>query len=322
MTFCKYCGTQLADGQVCTCPGAVNEANAAAQAAPQAPYQAAPQAPYQPAPGAAPMGGGYYAPAAPKAPSAFGTAMKDVWNLFLNLFKKPASATAEFIQNGTRIHAFIMIGIQAILFGILAICFAGKHNGFYDKLAAGIPAAAVAYQPYMINVFVAFLMGVIGAVIVYALLAVILLAFVKMFKGNTNFDTMLKTSAVSAYIAAPFILVAILLSLILTGYGAIFDFYAMQTVQRAYFQIMIPWSLVIAFVGCVIGNLMVFSGLSSACDLDKDKQLYVKFFTGIVMAIAIFLLVRYIILPMCIPEIIKADWTAHETSMTTTLIGQ
>lgn len=49
MKFCKYCGTQLADNQVCTCPQAQQEA---AQSAPQPvqQYQAAPQQAYAPAP--------------------------------------------------------------------------------------------------------------------------------------------------------------------------------------------------------------------------------------------------------------------------------
>ncbi|MBR5239012.1 MAG: YIP1 family protein [Clostridia bacterium] len=322
MAFCKYCGKQLADGEVCACPGAANEVNtapqaapeaapqAAPEAAPQAPYQAAPQTPYQaapqtpyqqapqapyqqapqagyqqapggyqPAPGAAPMGGGYYAPAAPKAPSAFGTAMKDVWNLFLNLFKKPASAASDFIKSGTRIHAFILIGIQAIAITLLMIVFACQFNDIYKDNP---------YFAYEINVFVVILVGLISVAALNLAFAGILMAFIKMFKGNITFDEALKATAVGGYIAVPFIVVGILFALLFTGddKGIAYKGFFMNSGAA---MVGLSWGLILSGIGYIFGMLMIMANLSDICNLDKDKQLY-AFFLSVVAMILVYLL--------------------------------
>ena len=171
MAFCNYCGKQLADGEVCSCTTAA--AAAPQPAAPQPVPQPVPQPTPQPAPA-----GAYYPPTtpAPKSSFYFGGIMKDCWNLFLNLFKKPVTAVSEFIQNGTRNHAFIMIGLQAIVVTLLLVILACQHNAdlksdWAVRLAqmAGMSSEyileqQIATQQQYVNVFLVILVGLFGTV--------------------------------------------------------------------------------------------------------------------------------------------------------------
>lgn len=306
MTFCKYCGKQLADGEVCTCPGAAAEA---------ASYQAAP------APGAA-----YYAaPAAPKAPGAFGNMMKDIWNTFLNLFKKPVTAAADFIRNSNKNHAFLIFGIQAIIVTIFMICFACKHNGEIQKdfikawanvdpTNPAYTAALLARKSSEVNIFMAILTGILGTAVMAFIIPAISLMFVKLFKGNTNYQTMLKATAVGSLVAVPFVVVGILLFLIIGGVNS-----AISLRELGYFEcvtvgISIHWGLLFAFLGYILGGLLTFAIMPETCSLDRDKQVYAKFLTGLVVVIVLYFFVKLIGFNMCASETIKQSKAAADAA--------
>lgn len=328
MAFCKYCGKQLADGEVCSCTAAAPQA--APQPAPQAEYQAAPQpAPqveYQAAPQPGP-GATYYAPPAPQAPNAFGTAMKAVWQLFLNLFKKPVSATGEFLRNGDLLPTYIIIGIQAILVSILGALLAGKVNGIFrtaTSLAGGaanqlgamagmgnvsgangmgnMMAAQVAQQITYSIPLVLFI-GLIATAGMAFILPGIMMLVVKMFKGQTDYKSMLKLSAVNSLVCIPFVLLGVIVSF----------FFSVNIVSLAsggnvlgslLSAFLVPPA--IAMVGCVFGNFLMSSVLPQSATLNQDSVPYTMFISSVITFAAFYLITFVVAIPLCTPAALKA----------------
>lgn len=102
MTFCSFCGKQLADGEVCTC-----QQNNAQQAAPQQPIYA------QPAPAPAPQ---------PKKASASDNVIKTVFGHIVNTVKKPITAAEEYYEKGTAVSSGIIIALVAISYLFMTVC--------------------------------------------------------------------------------------------------------------------------------------------------------------------------------------------------------
>lgn len=109
MTFCTYCGKQLADGEVCTC----QQSNAQ-------PQQAAPQTTEniyaQPQPT---QTNAYAQPQPqPQAPSKVGGGFKAVFNLFKKNIKTPIEAAEEFYRKKDLTASIIAISMVAGLYMI------------------------------------------------------------------------------------------------------------------------------------------------------------------------------------------------------------
>ena len=98
--FCKYCGTQLEDGQVCSCPQA--QAELAAPAAAPAPEAAAPVA--TAAPAAAPAGNGFV------------KKLLDTLKAYWKAPKEAAAAVAEDKQGMAVAGVFAGVNFLAIFF--------------------------------------------------------------------------------------------------------------------------------------------------------------------------------------------------------------
>ena len=158
--FCKYCGTQLEDGQVCSCPQA--QAELAAPAAAPAPEAAAPVATAAPA----------------AAPSAGKDLLNKVKETFLSYLKAPKATTAKIAADPKGMTlAGIFAGVNAlavflylwkILGGIMGM--AGDISGgltdkidieypIFQMLIAGIVIAAVGI---LISTLVVLLMSKVG----------------------------------------------------------------------------------------------------------------------------------------------------------------
>lgn len=108
MTFCTYCGKQLADGEVCTCQQNAAESQAASQnaASPDTAY-AQPQADVyaQPQP-------------APKSKADVGGGFKAIVELFKKSIKTPFEASEEFYRKSDLTASIIMIAMVAGLYMI------------------------------------------------------------------------------------------------------------------------------------------------------------------------------------------------------------
>ncbi len=168
MAFCKYCGKELKDGEVCNCrttaagssepaaTGAAQPAAAAAQPTAAQPAAAAAQpTAAQPTAGAATQAAGAATQAAGAATGAATTAgaaqtaaagtaaapkvdtekitstAKKVGGMYLKIWAKPATVGKEMMASVDMIQGLCMVVVQALLSSIFSLCIAGKINAAF-----------------------------------------------------------------------------------------------------------------------------------------------------------------------------------------------
>lgn len=114
MAFCKYCGAEIPDGGVCSCPQAQAEAAGNSPQAPVAEVQPVAAPAVQPAaPAVQPAAPAVQAvPAAAPAANYFGEAFKQ----FVKLFTKPTSLVKDSIEGKISFEASIVL---AGLYGVV-----------------------------------------------------------------------------------------------------------------------------------------------------------------------------------------------------------
>lgn len=160
MAFCKYCGKELKDGEVCSCrttTAGSSEAGAAQPAAAAATQTTAAQpaattaqtttgtaqaagaattagATAQTTAGAAAAGATAGATAgaaaAPKVDTEkIASTAKKVGGMYLKIWAKPATVGKEMMASVDMIQGLCMVVVQALLSSIFSLCIAGKING-------------------------------------------------------------------------------------------------------------------------------------------------------------------------------------------------
>lgn len=174
MAFCKFCGSQLEEGQVCSCPQAQAEAATVKTA--------------EPAPAAQPTAAPAAAPAAAAQPSQFGLVMKRFWELVCQFFKQPSKAIRTAVAERQTIPATILVAIRVLLVGFMMLAIHGEaFDGLSSKAlrAVGMPSGGEF-----------FMYGILLAVLGTGLFLVAQFCLSKITKSATDFQ--------SAYIANSF----------------------------------------------------------------------------------------------------------------------
>ena len=168
MAFCKYCGKELKDGEVCSCrttTAGSSEAGAAQPAAAAATQTTAAQpaaataqttmgtaqaagaattagATAQATAGAATTAGATAqttagaaaagAAAAPKVDTEkIASTAKKVGGMYLKIWAKPATVGKEMMASADMIQGLCMVVVQALLSSIFSLCIAGKINAAF-----------------------------------------------------------------------------------------------------------------------------------------------------------------------------------------------
>ena len=214
--FCKYCGTQLEDGQVCGCPQAQAEAAAQQPVQPQQPQQQPPQQQYaQPQPEqppqqqyAQPQQQPYQqpAPAAPRAPSPVGIAFKNLGPFLKAYFQSPVNAARTAVQQGDMILSIILLSIQAIVVGLMMFPLALTRFGFRGVLGSfgrGLPGGVSIALSFFISLF----LGILLAAICVMILTLLIFAMAKIMKSACSFkDILIGCGAHSVFVTALYVL--------------------------------------------------------------------------------------------------------------------
>lgn len=275
--FCKYCGKELEEGEVCTCGGAAAQTEA--------------------------VSGG-------KDVKGYAAGM---WGFFKEFVKKPVSAGMEFVHACDMRSALIIIGVQAVLVAFLVMSLTGKFNGAIKNLIAltgsvedlvgasglGEGIGATVLSGIFFSLPTVFITTLITAFAVACLLALVLFGFIKLFKGNTSYTYMLSVSAVNSLVLIPFTLLGLIVSLIMPlnlGLSTISNLSSIIT------PFIFPVG--IACLGIALGKYVMMQIVPGGSDLNKERLPYVVFLTGVVMAVA-FLFIFKIAASMCLPSLIK-----------------
>ena len=192
--FCKFCGTQLEEGQVCSCPDA--QAAAAAPVATAAPEAAAPVATAAPA---APAGNG------------FGKKLLDTLKAYWKAPKAAAAEVAEDKQGMAVAGVFAGVNFLAVFFflwRIIGIMLSGITEGAGKEVDMDeLMELLEIEQP----IFPMLLAGLAIAVIGIAATALAIFIAAKLNKQNVDLKKQIVIEAVHSVIPTALLIVGILL---------------------------------------------------------------------------------------------------------------
>lgn len=219
MSFCKYCGRQLQDGEVCTCQQAQQPAGAAQpqqgfnqQAAQQTFQQGAGQQTYQQAQqGFNQQQASQQMDAVKKAGA---NAALDYVNVLKGLFTSPVETVSAFVAKANVIMIAILIGGQAIinmltrLFDMLIANSKAKvttGSKELDSLLSSYYSSYTNTKPYPAgSIFKNMLLEILLVAVAAAVIALVVMLLAKAFnKANVTYMQGLAVYAITAVLGIP-----------------------------------------------------------------------------------------------------------------------
>ena len=212
MSFCKYCGRQLQDGEVCTCQQAQQSAGAAQpqQAAQQTFQQGAGQQTYQQTQqGFNQQQASQQMDAVKKAGA---NAALDYVNVLKGLFTSPVETVSAFVAKANVIMIAILIGGQAIinmltrLFDMLIANSKAKvttGSKELDSLLSSYYSSYTNTKPYPVgSIFKNMLLEIL--LVAVAVIALVVMLLAKAFnKANVTYMQGLAVYAITAVLGIP-----------------------------------------------------------------------------------------------------------------------
>ena len=219
MSFCKYCGRQLQDGEVCTCQQAQQPAGAAQpqqgfnqQAAQQTFQQGAGQQTYQQAQqGFNQQQASQQMDAVKKAGA---NAALDYVNVLKGLFTSPVETVSAFVAKANVIMIAILIGGQAIInmltrlfYMLIANSKAKVTTGSkeLDSLLSSYYSSYTNTKPYPAgSIFKNMLLEILLVAVAAAVIALVVMLLAKAFnKANVTYMQCLAVYAITAVLGIP-----------------------------------------------------------------------------------------------------------------------
>ena len=214
MSFCKYCGRQLQDGEVCTCQQAQQSAGAAQhqQAAQQTFQQGAGQQTYQQTQqGFNQQQASQQMDAVKKAGA---NAALDYVNVLKGLFTSPVETVSAFVAKANVIMIAILIGGQAIinmltrLFDMLIANSKAKvttGSKELDSLLSSYYSSYTNTKPYPAgSIFKNMLLEILLVAVAAAVIALVVMLLAKAFnKANVTYMQGLAVYAITAVLGIP-----------------------------------------------------------------------------------------------------------------------
>lgn len=214
MSFCKYCGRQLQDGEVCTCQQAQQSAGAAQpqQAAQQTFQQGAGQQTYQQTQqGFNQQQASQQMDAVKKAGA---NAALDYVNVLKGLFTSPVETVSAFVAKANVIMITILIGGQAIinmltrLFDMLIANSKAKvttGSKELDSLLSSYYSSYTNTKPYPAgSIFKNMLLEILLVAVAAAVIALVVMLLAKAFnKANVTYMQGLAVYAITAVLGIP-----------------------------------------------------------------------------------------------------------------------
>ena len=215
MSFCKYCGRQLQDGEVCTCQQAQQPAGAAQ---PQQGFnQQAAQQTFQQGAGQQAQQNAYQQQASQQMDAvkkAGANAALDYVNVLKGLFTSPVETVSAFVAKANVIMIAILIGGQAIinmltrLFDMLIANSKAKvttGSKELDSLLSSYYSSYTNTKPYPAgSIFKNMLLEILLVAVAAAVIALVVMLLAKAFnKANVTYMQGLAVYAITAVLGIP-----------------------------------------------------------------------------------------------------------------------
>ena len=286
MAFCIYCGKKLEEGEVCDCRKKTEiTGNQAAEANLSQEQQAAvqdgtpsgvqPDIQYQGQPSQ------QYQIQTKQAVEKSSAYLRQLSNSLLGIIKKPAEEGKKFVASGDKKLAIGFLVIQALLSGIFVMLLCNKVNNV--ARAAGSIVRDIESK-YLFSLPKVLMITLIGSLILSFAMAVLLLAGVKLLKGNTTFWHMACVAAVRSIGKSIFILLAVVMSFL-----------------------NVAWGIGSFVLSALIGWLFMIPVIQSGATLNENKQVYMVG-AVIILSFVAFYVLATVGFPMYIPDSLKGDF--------------
>ncbi|MDO5340252.1 MAG: hypothetical protein Q4E78_09135 [Eubacteriales bacterium] len=220
MSFCKYCGRQLQDGEICTCQQAQQAASQqpAGAAQPQQGFnQQAAQQTFQQGAGQQAQQNAYQQQASQQMDAvkkAGANAALDYVNILKGLFTSPVEIVSAFVAKANVIMIAVLIGGQAIinmltrLFNMLIANSKAKvttGSKELDSLLSSYYSSYTNTKPYPAgSIFKNMLLEILLVAVAAAVIALVVMLLAKAFnKANVTYMQGLAVYAITAVLGIP-----------------------------------------------------------------------------------------------------------------------
>lgn len=189
--FCKYCGTPLAEGQVCTCPQAQADASGAQSQFTQPPQQQYGQQQYN------------QQPQAPKGPSPVGSAFHNLGPYLKTYFRSPVEATRSAMAQRDLVLPIVLLVIQMIVAGLTIFSVLNKFVGIMSAPMRYYGSTAKVTAPFLGSL----LAGILAAALAMIVYILLMFAVAKIMGSSCSFqDVLIASGANSLFVTAAFLL--------------------------------------------------------------------------------------------------------------------
>ena len=295
MAFCVYCGRKLEEGEVCNCrnvqmrQGVQGSQNVQAGQGVQSSQnsegmEAAPQ------PGVGQTfgqnQGGYnqasqinmqsYEDNFNQVREVSGIYLKRLFGAFTGVLKKPAQCGKEFVASGETTLGIGFFAVQAILSGLFALIICSKLNSVLNVAAAWLEDESA---KDLFSYPKAFLLTVLGSMIISFVIAGLLYLGIKIFKGRTTFGHMVCVVAVRAVGVCIFLMLSIVVTYLNVG-----------------------WGILIFMVSWLVGLIFMIPVVQYGVDVDTNWLPYIAIIVAL-LSIVVFCVWTRISFPIYVSEL-------------------
>lgn len=298
MAFCRFCGKEIQEGEVCSCQAAnaqiqnnasqdANPApavNAAAQGTyPASAVDAAPQVtpvpPVQPAPAASPSGKGSAA-----QPSVTITlpnkddltnGLKQILSTTLAVLKYPATEGRKFVEHGNQITAIGIIVIQMLFSCLFSVIIVSRVN-----------LVAKTFEIPKFSGVKAFFLTLLFSLIFSGIMLLLLWGAAAIMKASTNLEQMLSLAAVRSIGLLPMIIL-----------GTVFMIINTPTT--------ICLGLVLYYGSFLLATIYLLGAIKGLSGVKDDMASYIVFGVMVVFIFLFWLIGTKLALPLYIPKDVR-----------------
>lgn len=214
MAFCKYCGRQLNEGEVCGCPGSVQEMNMAANRQVNNEYADNSYVNNGQINNHAAQQNQFNTEQMQQYVAQGKVVASNAWKKLLEIFKAPASAGREYVSNSDKTVSAVLIVVQAILSGLFGLVITSKINSYIGLLYSFFSS-----DEMKISGVKGFLLTIIFSVLFSAIYCLLIFAGAKIAKADVDLQMALAVTSVRSAAVIPFIVIGIIIAFINPIYG-------------------------------------------------------------------------------------------------------
>ena len=208
--FCKFCGKELQDGEVCGCAGSQQAAAAQAQQTSGAAQAATDQMSGQ-ADAAGAQGTQFNtAQMQQKANEYMQQGMEaagNAWKNLLGIFKSPAQEGRAYVAESDMTVSLILIVLQAVIAGLFGLICTTRINAAFSGITSYFSS----------NKYQGFFVTLIFSVVLSAVFALIFFAAGKIVKADIDYKKALAITSVRSAAVIPFMLAGCVLLFVNPG---------------------------------------------------------------------------------------------------------